>query len=110
MKLPCEIAVWYCVPMIKSELAKELVKNRGMKQGQVAELLGVTQAAVSQYVSKRRGKGRIKPTKNMLLEIKRFATCQVERNKGKCDPKDVQAFICKMCLMARKEGLLKEFE
>ena len=37
MKPPCEIVVWYVIPAIRSELAKELL-NLGMKQKDVSEL------------------------------------------------------------------------
>jgi len=53
---PCEIVVWYVIPAIMSELAKELLK-RGMKQKEISELLDITQPAVSQYVSDKRGHG-----------------------------------------------------
>ena len=35
MKPPCEIVVWYVIPAIRSELAKELL-NLGMRQKDVS--------------------------------------------------------------------------
>ncbi|MBU2617671.1 MAG: helix-turn-helix domain-containing protein [Euryarchaeota archaeon] len=55
MKSPCELVVWYVLPCIRSELTKELVKF-GLPQKEVSERLGITQAAVSQYVKEKRGK------------------------------------------------------
>ena len=55
MKLPCELVVWYVLPSIRSELTKELVKL-GLSQKEVSERLGITQAAISQYVKEKRGK------------------------------------------------------
>ena len=37
MKPPCEIVVWYVIPAIRSELAKDLLAL-GMKQKDVSEL------------------------------------------------------------------------
>ncbi len=54
MKAPCELVVWYVLPTVKSELTKELI-NRGTTQKEVANLLGLTEAAVSQYVKGKRG-------------------------------------------------------
>ncbi|MFQ5815481.1 MAG: transcriptional regulator [Candidatus Hydrothermarchaeaceae archaeon] len=54
MKSPCELVVWYVLPSIKSDLTKELI-NRGMSQKDVASMLGLTEAAVSQYVKGKRG-------------------------------------------------------
>lgn len=53
MKFPCENVVWYVLPAIRSELSKELAKV--MSQKEISEILGITQAAVSQYVSNKRG-------------------------------------------------------
>lgn len=54
MKPPCEIVVWYVIPSIRSKLAKELLKL-GMKQKEISQLLEITQPAVSQYISDKRG-------------------------------------------------------
>ena len=54
-KIPCEIITWYVLPVIRRELAMMLVKNHHMSQKEAANLLGVTDAAVSQYLSKKRG-------------------------------------------------------
>ena len=54
MKPPCEIVVWYVIPSIRSKLAKELL-NLGMKQKDISKLLDITQPAVSQYISDKRG-------------------------------------------------------
>ncbi|MCD7782237.1 MAG: transcriptional regulator [Methanosphaera sp.] len=54
MKPPCEIVVWYVIPSIRSKLAKELLAL-GMKQKEISELLEITQPAVSQYISDKRG-------------------------------------------------------
>ena len=56
MKAPCEIVVWYVIPAIMSELAKELL-NLGMKQKDVSEIMNITQPAVSQYITGKRGSG-----------------------------------------------------
>ncbi|MFO8132938.1 MAG: helix-turn-helix domain-containing protein [Thermoplasmatota archaeon] len=53
-KAPCETAVWDVLPCLRSALARRL-KQRGMRQTDIAELLGVSPAAVSQYLSKKRG-------------------------------------------------------
>jgi hypothetical protein len=104
MKLPCEITVWYVVPVIKSELAKEL-HERGMTQKKIAEVIDVTQAAVSQYLSKKRGSG-LKLTPEMHREVRLFAD-KVVNDKI---PKDgLKKLICIECNIARKSGLLDKY-
>ena len=71
MKPPCEIVVWYVIPAIRSELAKELL-NLGMKQKDVSELMDITQPAVSQYITDKRGSG-IKLADNVRKMVKDFA-------------------------------------
>jgi len=67
--LPQEIEVWYIIPAIRRELSKELVKTHGMTLEMAGGLIGVSKAAVSQYISKKRGKS-IKLTKKLLDEVK----------------------------------------
>ncbi|MDY6864707.1 MAG: transcriptional regulator [Halobacteriota archaeon] len=55
MKFPCEIVIWYVLPTIRAELAKELV-NLELSQKSASKKLGITQAAVSQYLGNKRGK------------------------------------------------------
>ena len=52
--LPQEIEVWYVIPAIRREFVREM-KKKGLKQSEIALKLGLTRAAVSQYVSGKRG-------------------------------------------------------
>ncbi|MDN5358520.1 MAG: uncharacterized protein PWP76_363 [Candidatus Diapherotrites archaeon] len=54
-KTPCEVIFWQILPAVRRELARELVK-RGLKQREVAEMLGLTPAALTQYLKGKRGK------------------------------------------------------
>jgi len=53
MKFPCELVVWKLLPAIRAKLALELKKS-GLPQKKIADILNVTEAAVSQYLSKKR--------------------------------------------------------
>ena len=55
MILPCEVAVKSVIPAIRSAIARELTQSYGLKQKEVAQLLGVTQTAVSKYTRHARG-------------------------------------------------------
>ncbi|PIN69774.1 transcriptional regulator [Candidatus Woesearchaeota archaeon CG11_big_fil_rev_8_21_14_0_20_43_8] len=48
-----EIEVWYILPTIRKELSLCL-KEKGLTQKKVAGILSLTEAAVSQYISKKR--------------------------------------------------------
>jgi hypothetical protein len=67
MMLPQEIEVWYVLPAIRREMCKELI-SQGFTQRKAAQVLGVTEAAVSQYVSSKRA-SKVKFGKPFLSEI-----------------------------------------
>ena len=55
--MPQEIEVWYLLPALRKEVAKELVEKHKLRQKEVASMLDITEAAVSQYLKHKRGKG-----------------------------------------------------
>jgi predicted transcriptional regulator len=101
MRPPCEIVVWYVIPTIRSELAKELL-NLGMKQKEISELLDITQPAVSQYISDKRGHG-IKFNDETLKLIKDFANGLVEK---KYNQRDIIPHVCEICRKVKTDEIL----
>lgn len=97
MKFPCEIIVWEVLPCIRSALAKELIK-KGLSQNEISIMLGITQAAVSQYTSKKRGSGLDFP-EDAKEEIKKLADDLVQGPVN-----DLVARICKICMKVRADG------
>ena len=67
--LPQEIEVWYIIPAIRKELSKSLVGIHGMTLQAAGDAIGVSKSAVSQYLSKKRGRSVGLPQK-VLVEIK----------------------------------------
>jgi predicted transcriptional regulator len=55
MLLPSEIEAKSLIPAIRSILARKLIKEFYLKEEDVAKVLGVTQAAISNYVRGTRG-------------------------------------------------------
>ncbi|MCX8147209.1 MAG: transcriptional regulator [Candidatus Woesearchaeota archaeon] len=53
--LPQELEVWFVLPAIRRELAKEML-GRGLKQKEIAYMLNTTEAAISQYIKHKRAK------------------------------------------------------
>lgn len=51
MHLPSEIEAMAVIPALRSMLAKELIGSGRMNQSEVGALLGITQSAVSNYVT-----------------------------------------------------------
>ncbi len=55
MLLPSEIEAKSLIPAVRAILAKKLIKEYALKEEDVAKVLGITQAAVSNYVRGTRG-------------------------------------------------------
>ena len=68
----CEYMMWNGLPVIRREIAESMINKYGLNQKEAAKKLGVTPAAVCQYVSKKRGK--IKPRKIRITSTK-WALC-----------------------------------
>ncbi|HDL85575.1 MAG TPA: helix-turn-helix domain-containing protein [Candidatus Acetothermia bacterium] len=99
MRSPCEIIIWYVLPRIRSELAKELV-NLGLPQKEVAKRLGITQPAVSQYLREKRGRG-IEFKENVMLAIRKLAKDLAD------DVIDNLIFgVCEICTRIREDKTL----
>lgn len=103
MKPPCEIVVWYVIPAIRSELAKELL-NLGMKQKDVSELMDITQPAVSQYITDKRGSG-IKLNEDVRAMIKQFAR---ELSEGEATKADLISRTCNICKNVKTADVLEQ--
>ena len=69
--LPQEIEVWYIIPAVRSVLAKLLVA-KGLTQEKASKILGVSKAAVSQYINNKRA-SKVKFPKEVMEEIKKSA-------------------------------------
>jgi hypothetical protein len=67
MLLPAEIETKTLIPAIRAILAKKLIEEHNIREEEVSKLLGVTQAAISNYVRGTRGDPVLI---NKLLEIK----------------------------------------
>ena len=67
-KLPHEISTWYIIPAIRREFVKEMIRQ-GLSQKQSADRLGLTEAAVSNYMKDKRA-SEIKLNENIRQMIK----------------------------------------
>jgi predicted transcriptional regulator len=97
MIFPCEKAVWYYLPQIRADLAKELVRT-GMTQSGAAKMLGVTPAAVSQYLHKKRGGQNIK-SRVYKQEIRNA----VDKIREGVEGEALYGIVCKCCQLLKKD-------
>ena len=102
MKLPCELIIWYILPSIRKEVAKCLIKEHGFTQAKVARKLGISEAAVSQYLSAKRGQTKI-CNKKVLKQIKKSA--------GRIASGDKTVMfieLCKICEVIRTTEIISD--
>lgn len=79
--LPQEIEVWYVIPAIRKELARSLVDNHEFSYEKAGALLGISKAAVSQYLSNKRA-NKIKFPPVVMKEIEKSAD-RIAKNSKK---------------------------
>lgn len=67
-RLPTEVEYWYVLPVIRKELAKNLKETGNLRQKEVADILGISESAVSQYLKGTRA-GLENPESGVEIEI-----------------------------------------
>jgi uncharacterized protein len=100
MEFPQEIEVWYIIPAVRRELARLLVE-KGLTQRQVAKKLDVTEAAVSQYLSNKRGTSIQYPaavTTQLRAASERIAHAE--------HPENVRKEILELCALLKDEKII----
>src|SRR5450759_2008348 len=84
----CEIIVQYVLPAIRAEMAVRM-RDEGISQAQIARILGVTPAAVNQYVKSKRG------TAGQDVEVLEVIDDYLEEYRG--DPEKLSEHLCDVC-------------
>ena len=79
--LPQEIEVWYIIPAIRKELAKLLTEIHGLSYEKAGTRLGISKAAVSQYLSNKRA-NKIQLSDEVKTEIFKAASRINENDKA----------------------------
>ena len=79
-QMPQEIEVWYIIPALRRELAKSMINDLKLTQKHIAKCMGLTEAAVSQYLSSKRAKAVVF-SDAILKETKASAKRIVENDR-----------------------------
>jgi predicted transcriptional regulator len=83
----CDTMVRNLLPPMRAEMVLRLVQKQGISQSDAAKRLGITRAAVSQYMSRKRGAGEVVLSTELDLIIDRWALAVVtgESDINLCD-------------------------
>jgi len=98
-RTPCEFMMWNGLPVIRKEIATHMIDNFGLTQKEAAQKLGLTPAAVCQYVSKKRGK--IDIIDNTVTEEIIASAERIIQN----DTSSVIPETCRICKIMRNNGI-----
>ncbi|MEM1539126.1 MAG: hypothetical protein QXW82_06245 [Candidatus Bathyarchaeia archaeon] len=104
MLLPCEIVVKILLPPTRAALANILITKHGLKQVEVANLLEVSQPAISLYNRKMRGKAvSLERDEELKALIERLADLIAGKRIAR---KELILYFCEICKTARAKGIL----
>ncbi|MFA4848586.1 MAG: helix-turn-helix domain-containing protein [Methanoregula sp.] len=83
----CDTMVRNLLPPMRAEMVLRLVQKQGISQSDAAKRLGITRAAVSQYMSRKRGAGEVVLSTELDSIIDRWALAVVtgESDINLCD-------------------------
>lgn len=99
----CEYMMWNGLPVIRKEIAESMINDYGLSQKQTAEKLGITPAAVCQYVSKKRGRFEIQDS-SIQKEIKISAKNIISNGDSY-----IISETCRICKLLRASGEIDLF-
>ena len=79
--MPQEIEVWYLIPALRKELARIFIDDYKLIQKETAEMLNLTEPAISQYMKSKRA-NEVKFSKKDLEKIKKTAKNIIEKKES----------------------------
>ncbi len=105
MRPPCESIVMVVLPAFRSLVARELIEKFNLSQVEAARRLGITQAAISQYLNKKRGSQLMSELES--VPVIRTAVLKLAENIGaaKSSPVEDMMVICNVCEVLRTQSV-----
>ncbi len=104
MLTPCEVAVKTVSPAIRALIAQTLLEKHKLKEIQVAQILGITQSAVSKY--SKRVRGTAIPF-DSLPEVRTLTDNMIDLLlTNPVQQVEVMKLFCQACSIIRSRGLM----
>ena len=104
MILPCEVGVKTVLPAVKAVMARSIVTKHGLNEKQTADILGLSQSAVSRYIGRERGNLlEIEGTTEVVILIDQMVTHLIKRPDNKTE---FLRLFCQTCQTIREKGLM----
>jgi len=96
---PQEIEVWYILPVIRRKIALKLVQ-KGRPQKEVAEMMGLTPAAISQYKQEKRATEKHIFDKEMEVELEHSVNSIINKTST------IATEIIRLSNLTKQKGLV----
>src|SRR5512139_1399721 len=108
MPTPCETVSKYVLPLYRSFTARELIEKHNFTQVNTAKKLGTTQAAISQYVTSKRGQKGIKNYEKIAPSVQKAAARAARQiAEGKMSNDEFNSSFCELCNELREEKKIR---
>ena len=104
MILPCEVGVKTVLPAVKAIMARQIVEKHGLNELEAAKLLGLSQSAVSRYMSRGRGNNLVLDGSSEILAL--IDQMVVSLIKEPSDKAQILSLFCQTCAAIRQKGLM----
>ena len=102
--LPCEVGVKTVLPAVKAIMARQIVEKHGLNEQETGRLLGLSQSAVSRYMSKERGNLLpLEGATDILALIDQMVISLIKEPNNK---NQVLTLFCQICRAIRQKGIM----
>src|SRR5512136_1320188 len=102
------IVVQYILPALRGAIAKELIEEHGLRKTEVADMMEVTPAAVTQYLNGSRGDAGSGVIERSSMAISLVSEIASDLAEGQTPPDMLLTKMCRACYALRTEGLMCE--
>ena len=105
-KMPCELVVFELLPTARGSIAKTLVDEYGYTQSKVAEVFGVTNVAISQYVKGLRGGNKY--IEGSIHKDEFYTKISDIARRLAQEGSDLSVELCDLCAFFKDSGMINE--
>lgn len=92
------------LPAVKAVMARSIVEKHGLNEKQTADLLGLSQSAVSRYVGRERGNHlTLENTAEVAALIDQMVSSLIKEPDNKAK---ILTLFCQTCTTIREKGLM----
>jgi len=95
----CDDLARNVLPRMRAELVYRLVNGQGVRQSDVSRRLGISRAAISQYLSRKRGSGEIELSDDIAAMLDKWAFAVMNEESSSIT-------ICDICNCTQKKKKL----